>query len=248
MIRTVLWVLLFSVSACKLSKSGYLTAQEVIDASIAASGGALYKNHETSFFFRDRRYISTIKNGKKILKRVTFSDTLKITDVKTGDGFERFFNDTLMVLPDSVSTRYANSVNSVHYFARLPYGLNDFAVNKELIGEVDLDGKKYYKVKITFDQEGGGADFDDVYLYWINKETFKPDFLAYEFHVDGGGFRFRKAYNERFVSGIRFVDYENYKPRERFANLMRIDSLFEAGGLELLSKIELSVIKVTKID
>ena len=51
-------------------------------------------------------------------------------------------------------------------------------------------------------------------MYWFNKETFKPDYLAYDFHTDGGGVRFRKAYNERYVDGIRFVDYENYKPRD----------------------------------
>jgi len=70
----------------------------------------------------------------------------------------------------------------------------------------------YYKLKVTFDQDGGGDDFDDTYVYFFNKATFKPDYLAYDFHVNGGGMRFREAYNERYVNGIRFVDYNNMKP------------------------------------
>ena len=30
---------------------------------------------------------------------------------------------------------------------------------------------------------------------------------------DGIGLRFREAFNERYINGIRFVDYNNYKPK-----------------------------------
>ena len=148
-------------------------------------------------------------------------------------------------MPDSLANIYSNSINSVHYFAYLPYGLNDPAVNKEFLGEMAIKGKDYYKVKVTFDQENGGDDFDDVYIYWFNKETFKPEYLAYEFHVNGGGLRFREAYNERYVNGIRFVDYNNYKSVSDSQSIYEIDSLFNKGELELLSKIELKDVVVS---
>jgi hypothetical protein len=56
--------------------------------------------------------------------------------------------------------------------------------------------------------------------------------------------RFREAYNERFVNGIRFVDYNNYKPLNTEMTIFETDSLFESGNLKLLSKIELKNIKV----
>jgi hypothetical protein len=180
----------------------------------------------------------------KVLKRITKSDSADIIDAKRPNGFQRFISDSLVNLPDSLARKYGNSVNSVHYFAYLPYGLNDVAVNKKLLGEGEIGNEAYYKVQITFDKEGGGDDFDDVYIYWFNKKTLKPDYLAYEFHIDGGGMRFREAYNERFINGIRFVDYNNYKPKEEIL-LPAMDSLFEAGQLELLSKIELEEIRVT---
>nr|WP_299068792.1 DUF6503 family protein [uncultured Allomuricauda sp.] len=232
--------------ACKEKPKMNITAQEIVDKSIKDSGGMRYTNHETSFLFRNRKYISESFGGKKVLKRISFFDSTIVTDIKTNTSFERYMNDTLVKLSDSIANRYANSVNSVHYFSKLPFGLNDKAVDKELLGEETIKGKNYYKVKITFDQNGGGDDFDDVYVYWFNKQTFKADYLAYDFHVNGGGQRFREAYNERYVNGIRFVDYYNFKPKNKKTSIFEVAKLFEKGELELLSKIELSELEVVK--
>ena len=189
----------------------YKRQQEIVDKSILASGGESYKVKDVFYKFRDYQYASEWNNGVRVLKRIKVTDSTKVVDVRSSRRFERFVNDSLVSLTDSIANLYSNSVNSVHYFVYLPYGLNDPAVNKELLGEVTLKDKEYYKVKVTFDQQGGGKDYEDIYLYWFNKETFKPDYLAYRFYVDGGGIRFRAAYNERYLGGIRFVDYENYE-------------------------------------
>ncbi len=244
--RILTLALLICVFACKEKGEKQLTAQEIVDKSIAVSGGRLYLDHDTSFKFRNRVYVSQNKDGKKILKRISKLDSLTITDIRTHTALQRFMNDSLIALPDSIANRYANSVNSVHYFARLPFGLNDGAVNKELLGEETIKGKEYYKLKVTFDQANGGVDFEDTYVYWFDKQSFKPDYLAYEFHVDGGGQRFREAYNERYVNGIRFVDYNNFKPETKGTSIFDIGKLFEKGDLDLLSKIALDSIRVDK--
>ena len=237
--KLLAFVLLVFLFACKKQTEPTLTAQKIVDASIQGSGGERFKNHEVSFLFRDRKYVSKYDQKGKTLERYTYLDSTVIRDKRTNTGLERFINDSLISLPDSLVRRYSNSVNSVHYFVKLPFGLNDKAVNKTLLGEVKIKDKDYYKVKVTFDQGMGGEDFEDVYLYWFNKQSLKPDYLAYEFHVNGGGQRFREAFNERYVDSIRFVDYNNYKPKVKGTDIMDIDSLFEADGLELLSKIEL---------
>ncbi|GMN09097.1 hypothetical protein MTsPCn9_04470 [Croceitalea sp. MTPC9] len=242
--KITLVLLILFLNACISEKKKQLTAQEIIDKSIEVSGGKLHNDSKVSFLFRGRNYISEVIEGKKTLKRITYTDSLRITDVKRHNSFQRFFNDSLIQVSDSIATRYSNSVNSVHYFARLPYGLNDSAVKKELLGEKKIKDKNYYKVQVTFTKENGGEDFDDIYIYWFDKETFKPEFLAYEFHVDGGGVRFREAYNERYIGNIRFVDYNNFKPKNKNVSIFAIDSLFQAGELELLSKIELDSVKV----
>ncbi len=237
-------VLLVVMISCKQDKTPVFSAQQLVDMSIEVCGGDRYTTSEVSFEFRDRRYILERIDGKKVLKRIQKNDTLDLIDIKSTNDFERYSEGKLVRLPDSLVNSYANSVNSVHYFAYLPYGLNDPAVNKEYLGEIVIKGKKYYKIKVTFSQENGGDDFDDIYIYWFNAKSFKPDYLAYEFHVNDGGYRFREAYNERIVEGIRFVDYHNLKPIKDNTSIYAIDSLFIKGELELLSKIELKNIAV----
>ncbi len=242
--RTLMIVLLVGMISCKQHKTPEFSAQELVDKSIEVCGGDLYKTSNISFDFRNRTYILERIDGKKVLKRIQKNDTLDLIDIKSTNDFKRYVEGKLAQLPDSLANSYANSVNSVHYFAYLPYGLNDQAVNKEYLGEIVIKGKKYYKIKVTFSQENGGDDFDDTYIYWFNAKSFKPDYLAYEFHVNDGGFRFREAYNERIVEGIRFVDYNNLKPTKDNESIYQIDSLFIKGELELLSKIELKNLTV----
>ena len=242
--KSVLIILLsICILGCKQKNSPALTAQQIIDKSIENAGGNLYTCSNIDFIFRDRLYSLQYDNSKKVLKRKFETDTSTVTDIRRNSGFVRMIGDQIVQVADTMARKYANSINSVHYFAYLPYGLNDPAVNKKLLDERSVKGQDYYTIQITFDQEGGGDDFDDVYIYWINKKTFKPDYLAYEFHVDGGGMRFREAYNERFVEGIRFVDYSNYKPING-VSLYDLDQLYAANKLELLSKIELEDIRV----
>jgi len=237
--RYLFIVVVFFVFACKEKDTKILTAQQVVDKSIEACGGNRYLTSNITFDFRDKTYVLDVTDNQRTLKRITTTDSSVVVDIRKGNDFKRYVNDSLVVVHDTLASKYANSVNSVHYFAYLPFGLNDPAVNKELLGKVNIKGQDYHKVKVTFDQEGGGKDFEDIYIYWFNADTFKPDFLAYEFYVDGGGMRFREAYNERIIGGIRFVDHNNYKTKDKSVPINKIDSLFESGSLELLSKIEL---------
>ncbi|MDF0705958.1 DUF6503 family protein [Flagellimonas okinawensis] len=238
-------MLVFAIG-CKQEPKKELTVQEIVDNSIADSGGKMFNDYKVTFDFRDKSYTSENVEGQRVFKRISDLDSTQIVDVKRADDFERYMNDSLVMVHDTMAVKYANSINSVHYFVRLPYGLNDAAVNKELLGKETIKNKEYYKVKVTFDQQGGGDDFEDTYLYWFDIESFKPDYLAYDFHVNGGGQRFRKAYNERYINGIRFVDYENYKPKTDGLDILEIGQLFDKGELELLSKIELENITVTE--
>jgi len=140
-------------------------------------------------------------------------------------------------LTDKQVDSYAESVNSVHYFVALPLGLNDDAVNQQYLGKVQIKGKTYHKVQISFIEDGGGVDFEDVFIYWFNETNYRLEYLAYQYHVNGGGIRFRQAINSRRVSGVLFHDYINYKADHKQVLLADTDALFEAGRLEELSRI-----------
>ena len=236
--------LLCSVIGCKQQAGASADAQQIVDLAIEASGGERYQNSRIQFTFRDRQYIAYRDSGQRVLSRITQTDTGRIEDVKTGTSFKRIVGGVPRQLADTTRQKLSDAVNSVHYFAYLPSGLNDPAVIKTYLGKKKIGGSEYHKIQVTFEQEGGGTDFEDVFVYWFNTQTHLPDYLAYEYHTNGGGMRFREAYNERTVGGIRFVDYRNFK-YEGSLPVTSLDSLFLAGDLELLSLIELKDIEVS---
>jgi hypothetical protein len=132
----------------------------------------------------------------------------------------------------------------VAYFAFLPYGLNDPSVFKTSLGETEINGERYDLIKVTFAEEGGGDDFDDEFLYWIGKDDSFIDFMAYSYHTDGGGVRMREVSGVNEVGGIRFQNYLNLKPSDESVSVEKMQELYEAGELEVLSEINLENIKV----
>ena len=240
----LLLVSILLLASCQEDKEQF-SADEIINKTIAQAGGEKYKKATIEFKFRENKYKSVRSGGEFHLEREIQDSTHNYREIINNTGYQRYLNDSLVKVPDSMVVKYTSSINSVHYFAHLPYGLNDKAVNKKLVGEAEINGKPYYQLKVTFSQDGGGQDHHDEFLYWINKDNFTIDYLAYKFHVNEGGLRFREAYNPRVIEGIRFVDYKNYTLEDFNTDLCGLDELFEEGKLELLSTIETEDIHVS---
>ena len=240
--RLSLLLLAFLILSCSKTESEF-TAQQIIDKSIKASGADKVSQSKIAFTFRDKVYLATRNNGQFEFTRSFDS----IKDVLSNTGFMRFIHGEQVVLTDSVANNTKNSVNSVHYFSVLPFGLNDAAVQKKILPSVVIKGQPYYKIEVRFSEEGGGEDFEDVFVYWVHQKSFLIHYLAYEFHTNGGGFRFREVTSEKIIEGIRFVNYANYKPNKQITDVKIIDSLFIAGNLNKVSDIILKNIQVTKL-
>lgn len=242
--RFIYFLTLALFISCKSNNNNNLTAQEIIDKSIYASGAQKVASSEISFQFRDKNYKAIRKNGLFKLLRSFKKDSVFIDEFISNTSYQRLINKKPTKVVDSMITNYSNSINSVHYFSVLPFGLNDKAVRKKLLPSNTINGVPYYKVEITFDENGGGEDFNDVFIYWINQETFFIDYLAYAYETNGGGKRFRALKEQHFVKGIRFIDYYNYKPFAESTPLIELDKSFEKNKLEMVSEIILEDIKV----
>jgi hypothetical protein len=238
--------LIVLIISCNQTDVNKLTAQQIVDKAIETShkNKLLYSN--LNFKFRDAVYDSEGHCDHFVLRRITTNDDEKILDIfQPGLGLKRYVNDSLNIIADTTANKYAETINSVFYFTQLPYRLNDDAVNKKYLKLDTIKGKSYHNIQVTFNENGGGEDFQDVYYYWFNTENFKLDYLAYSFVVNGGGVRFREAYNERIIEGIRFVDYKNYKPKSDMITIDKILKVFKNNELELLSEIKNENIKLT---
>jgi hypothetical protein len=232
-------LLLIFLLGCVDSKKETPNAQNIVDKAIEVSGKKKLTYSKLKFRFRGISYTSEGKCNHYIYERQIIKKDTLIKDIyNTQKRLSRFVNDTLQTIADSTAFKYAESLNSINYFIQLPYRLNDEAVKKTYIGVDTIKGKEYHNIKVAFSEDNGGTDFQDVYYYWFEKDSYKLDYLAYSFVVNGGGIRFREAINERVLQGIRFVDYKNYKPKTDKITLDNISKAYENGNLELLSEIK----------
>jgi len=224
--------------------------QQIVDRAIEASGTARLKNSEASFTFRNIQYEYFFSNGIYKFTRIQ-SDTLgnEVKDILTNDGLIRYINGDTTTITDERKGAYSRSINSVMYFAFLPLWLNDDAVIKEYRGNKQIKDRNYHEVKVTFRQEGGGDHYEDIFLYWFDMEDFSMDYMAYKYYTDGGGIRFREAFNTREIERIAIQDYRNLKPEDSTnIELNDLIEAFENDELELLSIIELKEVTIKLLD
>lgn len=219
-------------------------ADSIIEKTIAVHGGDELKKVQISFDFRDIHYVIKHEDGRFQYERLFSDSTGKIHDILTNDGFIRLLDSDTAEVSTEFQKKYSNSINSVAYFALLPYGLDGGAVNRSLLGTTTIKGLPYYEILVTFDEEGGGEDFEDIFVYWINQQSNTMDYLAYAYHTEGGGTRFRESINPREIGEIRFQDYVNYDYKGDSTDLHTYETLFEENKLEELSRINLENIKV----
>ncbi len=207
--------------------------------TMKAHGTDLAANGQLHFTFRGIDYSVKRQNGNFNFERYLMIGEDAVLDRLNNSGFYRYKNDINIALPDSLSQRYKASLNSVIYFAQLPYSLDGDAINLKYIGEDRIKGKSYHEIEVTFNEIGGGEDHEDVFVYWINQEDHFIDYLAYSYCEEECGYRFRESVNRRNNNGVIVQDYNNYKTAKLDSELFNIDDLFNENKLELLSKIEL---------
>jgi hypothetical protein len=239
---------LLSLTFFGVSCDSRTEVEQIVDAAIVAHGGDRYAETVIDFDFRATHY-SIFKSPTAFEYRREFTDsTGKVVDVLTNAGFTRKVNGVLIdTLAEERIGAFSRSVNSVAYFAFLPYGLNDAAAIKTYLGKTTIKGKEYHQIKVTFQAEGGGEHFEDEFLYWFGVADSRMDYMAYSYHTDGGGVRMREARAAQEVGGIRFQNYINLKAASKETPLDSMQYLYEKGVLEKLSEINLENIRVSPL-
>jgi hypothetical protein len=218
-------------------------ASDIIQKAVKAHGDKNYNDVDVSFDFRQFHYRVVQKKTTYQYQR-SFSDSLgnMIVDLLDNGQFHRTINGEKVQLSERDHGRFKEATNSVAYFVLLPHKLLDKAVNLQYLGETNFEGNNYFKIKVWFDQEGGGKDFEDIYCYWINQNTYTVDYLSYA----NGGPRFRKATKRENVGGVVFQNYENYQILDKEIPANEYDQAFKDGKYKLLSTIEQVNYKLNK--
>jgi hypothetical protein len=224
-------------------------AAAVIDSARAAHGASVLNQAEVTFDFRGDAYRLRQNQGRFHYWRA-YTDSLgrSVVEGLTNDGLYRVVEGDTVSLSSSERGGVETTVNSVAYFTLLPAPLGDPAVQPTYDGRDTIDGTTYHRVRVTFRQEGGGQDWQDVFLYWFRTDTYAMDYLSYAYGQGPGeeaGTRFREAYNVRRRNGVRMADYRNYTADTLTADAMaRYPDLLEGDVLTLVSTIEIDSVQV----
>lgn len=217
-------------------------ARALILQSIQAHDADRLGNALMDFTFRDVRYSVDRKQGVFQYARKGSVDSVVFEDRLTNDAFTRSENG-LELEGDSLG-KYKSSLNSVVYFAQLPYGLDAPAVQHSYLGEEEIKSATYHKIMVTFDENGGGEDHEDVFLYWIDKRDMLIDYLAYSYCEEDCGYRFRESVNRRKINGVTIQDYINYTPEAELDTITRIDEYYRKGKMEKVSDIKTEDVQI----
>lgn len=224
-------------------------ADSIVQAAIAAHGGDVLERAVVTFDFRGIDF-HVERNGGQYRYERTYTDSLghSVREVLTNDSLYRVVGDERVALTADERDAVRVDINSVPYFALLPYNLQDPAVQSAYSGVDTLDGTPYHRIRVTFQQEGGGQDWQDVFMYWFAQDDLSMDYLAYAYGFgpdEEYGTRFREAYDVRTIEGVRFADYRNYStPGDSLRDLTRYPDYFAGDSLELISRVETDSVQV----
>lgn len=223
------------------------SAQVIVDQAIATHGGAVLRHAVVAFDFRGKHFKITRRDGLFTYERTYSDSTGDVHEVLNNDGIYREVNGERVTLTEAQTNSLLTTLNSVPYFALLPFNLGDPGVHKRYLGETTVNGEPYHEVEVTFSPENGGSDYEDRFVYWFHRDRHTMDYLAYDYHRDETGTRFRQAFNPRIINGVRFADYHNFVsdslPRPDMP-IERYDTFFESGAVKLFSEIILDSVTV----
>jgi hypothetical protein len=229
-------ILLIVLSSCQEE------ADRIIESSIRYHGFENFYKEPVEFKFREYTYlIDKTRSPYLYTKKIQLQDSItgqtiiQIDSLWNSSEFSRSINGERLKLTEEDETRFSNSINSVAYFYQLPLPLKDDAAIITLLENTFIEGKEYATLKVSFSEENGGTDHEDTYRYYFDTSTYALSYLSYDFHINDGGVRFRKAY-QRPQGNFILLDYDNYKA-PKGTPLDSLPILFDKGKLELLSKI-----------
>ncbi len=258
MLRTLSLLLLVACVAAGCSDtSGAPTATNaeranaLIAQAQAAHASDSLNGARLSFSFRGTDYSAQFGDDGQLYARYGQDALGPFADMLDGRGFRRTRGAHTDSLPPAAALSAEESLNSVLYFALLPRPLTDDAVQPRHLGETRIGDESYQVLDVTFGREGGGRDWQDRFVYWIHDERHTIDYLAYAFHVNGGGIRFRQAFGAREVDGIRVQNYRNFAPTDETLSpndLERLPELWLAGRLRYLSDVTLDGVRVERLE
>ena len=243
---------LVALAACAAppGPQGDADALALLERARAAHGSAALDRAEVRFSFRGTPFVLRRDGGAFRYAR-TVADSLgrTVEEVVDNDGARRLVGGAEVALDSAEAAALATAVNSVAYFALLPAPFADPAVRATALGPGAVGGEWFDRVGVAFARDGGGADWDDRYVYWLRPDG-RVAYYAYSYEPDPAdtsraetGTRFRELVAERRVGGVLFQDWRNLTA-DSVGALADFGAAHGAGRTFVVSDVVLDSVRV----
>lgn len=246
--------LVAAVASCERpAPSGDAEALALLDRARIHHGSARLAGATLRFTFRGVPF-EAVHDGGRFRYSRTLTDSLgrTVEEVVDNEGAHRVVDGAEAPVDAAEAARITTAVNSVVYFARLPAPLADPAVRARLLTPDRVGGEDYDRVEVTFDREGGGADFDDRYVYWLRQSDGQIGHYAYTYAVTPGdtartatGSRFRVPIRSWREGGVLFQDWRNLSA-DSLDDLEGYGDLYDARRTFEVSEIVLDDVRLDR--
>ena len=222
----------------------------IVARAIEHHGGELYRASETELDVCSKSgcfHVVARVDGD----RFAYTVSGKVREVRrevrwSNDALEVRENGTPVAVEPEREQRYRDWAMARVYFCFLPYRLDDPSVIQHELGLVDWEGRRLHRVKVTF-EPGTSTDAGDEYMYWFDPETARLEYFAYSYDDDGGGLRFRRAFDHRRVGGLLVFDQDNYGVEGPGLSVDAIDPAYVKSRMRHISTVRLEQISVEPI-
>ncbi len=246
-------VLALLLAACaRPAPQGDVEALALLDRARIHHGSALLDGAEVRFSFRGTPFVLRVGDDFRYARMLVDSLGRTVEEVVDNAGTHRFVDGTEAELAPDEARRVHTAVNSVAYFALLPWPLTDPAVRARLLTPDRVAGEDYDRVAVTFAREGGGPDFDDRYVYWLRQTDGQIGHFAYTYEPTPGdtsraetGTRFRVPIRTRRVDGVLFQDWRNLTA-DSLADLRTFGDRYDNRDVFEVSEVVLDDVRVVR--
>ena len=243
-----------ALAACERpAPQGDTEALALLDRARTHHGSALLDDATVRFTFRGTPFVIERDGGRFRYARTLTDDRGRtVEEVVDNDGAHRFVDGEEAPLTADGAARLTTAVNSVAYFALLPAPLADPAVRARLLTPDRVGGEDYDRVEVTFAEDGGGADFQDRYVYWLRQSDGQVGHYAYTYEVAPGdtartatGTRFRVPIRTWREGGALFQDWRNLTA-DSLADLADFGDHYDEGRVIEVSTVVLDSVRVER--
>lgn len=210
--------------------------------------GADRLEHATVEFALDGARFRVERDGERFAYARTWADRsgLVFRDVLTAEGLERTIDGRAVGLGEAARREAATALRAAVYLALLPFSLDGAAEEALVLTPDTLSGQAYERVALPLDRAAPGLDERGRLVLWIHPERHTVDYLAYRYAADGGGARFRAAYEPRTVEGVRFANHYEFSGDLLEVPVEGLGQFYERGELNFLGRVELDSVRVLR--